>query len=78
MHRSTLRDQSTLHVKDALLKKRIEEIACVRVRYGYKRITTLLRRENWLVNHKRVYRIYKQAGLNLRSKRPRRSRAKCA
>ncbi len=75
MHRSTLRYEPTLRLNDAPLKKRIEEIAGVRIRYGYKRITTLLRRENWLVNHKRVYRIYKQAGLNLRRKRPRRSRA---
>ena len=75
MHRSTLRYQSTLGVNGAPLKKRIEEIAGVHIRFGYKRITTLLRREKWLVNHKRVYRIYKQAGLSLRSKRPRRSRA---
>lgn len=47
----------------------------VRVRYGNMRITTLLRRETWMVNHKRVHRIYKQAGSNLRNKRPRRSSA---
>ena len=75
MHRSTLRYQPTLPIKDAPLRKRIEEIAAVRVRYGYKRITTLLKRESWDVNHKRVYRIYKLAGLNLRGKRPKRSRA---
>lgn len=46
-----------------------------RVRYGIKRIYTLLRREGWKDNHKRVYRVYKEEGLNLRSKRPRRSRA---
>jgi putative transposase len=51
---------------------RINEIARVRVRYGYKRIYVLLRREGWKVNHKRVYRIYCQEGLNLRAKRPRR------
>jgi putative transposase len=75
MHRSTLRYQPTLGLKDVPLKKRTCEIAGVRIRYGYQRITTLLRREKWMVNHKRVYRIYKQAGLNLRSKRPRRCRA---
>ena len=75
MARSSLRYQPTLPVKDAPLRRRIEEIAAVRVRYGYKRIHTLLRREDWRVNHKRVYRLYKQAGLNLRSKRPKRSRA---
>jgi putative transposase len=51
---------------------RIREIAAVRVRYGYQRIHVLLRREGWLINRKRVYRLYRLEGLNLRSKRPRR------
>ena len=51
------------------------EIAQVRVRYGARRIHVLLRREGWAVNHKRVHRIYVQAGLNLRTKRPRRRKA---
>lgn len=53
---------------DAPLLRRIEEIAAVRVRYGFWRIFVLLRREGWKVNHKRVYRLYCQAGLNLRRK----------
>lgn len=57
------------------LRLRIKEIALSRVRYGHKRICTLLRREGWKDNHKRVYSVYKEEGLNLRSKRPRRSRA---
>jgi len=60
---------------DAVLMGRIRDIALTRVRYGFWRIYVLLRREGWLVNHKRVYRLYKLQGLNLRSKRPRRSRA---
>jgi len=60
---------------DAPLLRRIEEIAAVRVRYGFWRIFVLLRREGWKVNHKRVYRLYCQAGLNLRRKRPRRRKA---
>ena len=51
---------------------KINEIARVRVRYGYKRIHVLLRRDGWRVNHKRVYRIYCEEGLNLRTKRPKR------
>ena len=47
---------------------RIKEIAATRIRYGYKRIHVLLRREGWKINHKRVYRLYKAEGLNLRSK----------
>ena len=60
---------------DAPLLRRMEEIAATRVRYGFWRIYVLLRREGWRVNHKRVYRLYRQAGLNLRRKRPRRRKA---
>ena len=51
---------------------RIKEIAATRVRYGYRRIHVLLRREGWEINHKHVYRLYCEEGLHLRSKRPRR------
>lgn len=51
---------------------RIREIAAVRVHYGYQRIHILLRREGWMINRKRVYRLNKLERLNLRSKRPRR------
>jgi len=57
---------------DRALRQRIVEIAETRVRYGYRRVHVLLRREGWRVNHKRTYRIYCQEGLNLRRKRPRR------
>ncbi len=56
----------------AYLRQRIKEIAAVRIRYGYRRIHVLLRREGWLVNHKRIQRLYREEGLNLRAKRPRR------
>jgi putative transposase len=39
------------------LRARIREIAAARVRYGYRRVHTLLRREGWPVNIKRVYRL---------------------
>jgi len=54
------------------LRVRIKKIAAVRIRYGWKRIYILLRREGWLVNHKRVHRLYKLDGLSLRHKRPKR------
>jgi putative transposase len=51
---------------------RIRDIAQTRMRYGYFRIYILLRREGWIVNQKRVYRLYREDGLSLRLKRPRR------
>lgn len=60
---------------ESLLKMRIQEIAQTRIRYGFERIFILLKREGFTDNHKRVYRIYKECGLNLRTKRPRRSRS---
>ena len=42
------------------------------MRYGYRRIYIVLRREGIVVNHKRVRRLYREEGLNLRIKRPRR------
>ncbi len=52
---------------ETALKIRIREIAITRVRYGFKRTFTLLRREGFTENHKRVYRIYRSEELNLRS-----------
>ena len=63
--------QSRRPPQDAL-KRRIKELAEVRVRYGYKRIHVLLRREGWPINRKRVQRLYCELGLRLRSRRPRR------
>ena len=67
-YRSRRRDQTPLLT-------RIKEIAAIRVRYGYQRIHVLLRREGWQVNHKRVYRLYRQEGLSLFQRRPRRHRS---
>jgi putative transposase len=61
-----------IRADQANLKKRIREIAETRVRYGYRRIHALLRREGWDVNGKRVYRLYKELGLQLRRKPPKR------
>ena len=71
--RETLRYRSK-RIDDPGLRARIKEIATVRVRYGYRRIAVLLRREGWCVNHKRVHRIYREEGLAIRIKRPRRRR----
>jgi putative transposase len=58
-----------------LLVLRIKEIAATRVRYGYQRIYVMLRREGWTINHKRVHRLYRQQGLSLYQRRPKRSRS---
>ena len=60
---------------DTVLRQRLRELAQVRIRYGCQRLHTLLRREGWADNHKRVHRLYCLEGLHLRSKRPKRSRA---
>lgn len=57
------------------LVMRIKAIAAARVRYGYQRIHVVLRREGWRINHKRVYRLYRQEGLSLYERRPRRHRS---
>jgi len=56
------------------LTRRIVELAAVYGRYGKPRIEALLRREGWLVNHKRVERIWKQAGLKVPQRQPKRGR----
>ena len=48
---------------------RLRELALARPRYGYRRLTILLRREGWHVNAKRVYRLYREEGLTVRVKR---------
>ncbi len=60
--------------EDRPVRQRIKDIAQSRVSYGLRRIHMLLKREGWKDNIKRVYRIYREEGLNLRSKRPRRSK----
>lgn len=60
---------------DQAVRQRIKEIAATRVRYGMARIHVLLRREGWKDNHKRIRRIYREEGLNLRLRRPRRAKA---
>ena len=57
------------------LRMRLKELAAVRVRYGYRRLHILLRRQGWPVNPKRTHRLYREEGLAIRSKLPKRKRA---
>jgi len=70
-------DTSTYHYKSrrtgqAGLERRIKEICETRVRYGYRRVHVLLRREGWIINMKRTRRIYRELGMQLRNKTPKR------
>lgn len=47
------------------LREKIVDLACAYGRYGYRRVTALLRNEGWRVNHKRVERIWNQEGLKV-------------
>jgi putative transposase len=58
-----------------LLRARMRELAAARPRYGYRRIHTLLRREGWKDNIKRIYRLYRIEGLAVRSKIRKKRRA---
>jgi putative transposase len=54
------------------LKQRIEQLAQEKPRYGYRRLTLLIRKEGKLVNHKKIHRIYKELNLAVRAKKRRR------
>jgi len=58
--------------EDDELRDRLRALAGERRRFGYRRLTVLLRREGWAVNHKRVYRMYREAGLAVRRRRRKR------
>ena len=47
---------------------RLHQLAASRVRFGYRRLTVMLRREGWMVNPKRIYRLYTEDGLAVRTK----------
>ena len=77
-NRSSLQYKPKRNPANDVLRIRIQEIAQSRVRYGYRRIHVLLRREGWNVNAKRVARLYTLEGLNLRAKGPKRRRRSVA
>ena len=61
-------DTSSYHyqsrrIDPAFLKKRIKAICETHVRYGYRRVYCILRRDGWAVNMKKVYRLYRELGL---------------
>ena len=72
--RSTQRRQTIITDDERLLREDIISLASKYGRYGYRRITALLKRDGWQVNHKRVERIWRQEGLKVPKKQPKRGR----
>lgn len=70
-HRSTQRKPGTRDPRIEI-RQRMHEIAGTRIRYGYRRVHIMLRRDGWTVGRNLVWRLYREEGLALRSKRPRR------
>ena len=67
-----MRRKTTGKAEDAV-SQRLGELARKRQRFGYRRLTALLLREGFIVNHKKVYRIYREQGLAMRRRKRRRS-----
>ncbi len=72
--RSTLRYRGRKASNEESLTLRVVELASQNGRYGYRRITALLQTEGWQVNHKRVERLWRQEGLKVPAKQPKRGR----
>jgi putative transposase len=71
LSRTTLRRVLEEQPQTIALKARIVDLAHARRRFGYRRIHDLLRREGVQANHKRVYRLYREASLSVRKRRRR-------
>jgi len=72
--RSTQRRVVYVPTDEEPLVQRMVTLATRFGRYGYRRITALLRREGWRVNHKRIERLWRQEALKVPQKQPKRGR----
>ena len=72
--RTTQRRVKRVRRDEAALRTDVVRLASRFGRYGYRRITNLLRIEGWQVNHKRVERIWRQEGLKVPKRQPKRGR----
>ena len=72
--RTTQRYAAVGRTDEDALTAAIIRLASQYGRYGYRRITALLRAEGWHVNHKRVERIWRREGLKVPAKQPKRGR----
>jgi len=76
LHQPRATQRRELHVPDdePRLRERLVDLARQYGRYGYRRMSALLRIEGWRVNHKRVERLWRQEGLKVPRRQPKRSR----
>ncbi len=72
--RSTQRRVKKVRANETVLRTDIVRLAIRFGRYGYRKITNLLRIEGWQVNYKRVERIWRQEGLKVPRRQPKRGR----
>ncbi len=73
--RSTQRRATRRRWRDeAALRADVVSLASQYGRYGYRRVTALLKAEGWVVNHKRVERIWREEGLKVPRRQPKRAR----
>ena len=72
--RLTQRYISHITDREERLVARVIELATQYGRYGYRRITAMLRQDSWQVNHKKVERIWRREGLKVPQKQPKRRR----
>jgi len=72
--RNTQRRRSRVRGDEEALRGDVVKLAGRYGRYGYRRVTALLRAEGWQVNHKRVERIWRQEGLKVPGRQPKRGR----
>ncbi len=72
--RSTQRRSKQIPNDEPRLVRQMVQLASDYGRYGYRRVTALLRAEGWRVNHKRIERLWRQEGLKVPKKQPKRRR----
>ena len=68
--RSTQRYPKVIPEDEDLLRSKVIELASKYGRYGYRRVTALLRNQGWIINHKRVERIWREEGLKVPQNSP--------
>ena len=71
LSRTVLHYESKVQPENEQLQARLVELAGERRRFGYRRLHALVRREGVQVNHKRIYRLYSDAGLSVRRRKRR-------